>query len=254
MDAGWNPWHGCHKFSAGCQNCYVYRIDLGHGRDPSQVSKNALFDLPVRRGRNGDYKIPPGSTVYTCFSSDFLLEDADGWRPDAWRMMKERDDLRFLFITKRIHRLADCLPADWGEGYENVHICCTMENQEAADKRLPILMDAPIRHKGIVCEPLLGPIDLNGMLGPWAEQLIAGGESGNGARVCDYDWVLSLAAQCYQAGVAFSFKQTGARFKKDGRLYRVPRREQHRQAKKAGIDSEPKGDSCGDFIPAQLTF
>ena len=174
MDAGWNPWHGCHKFSAGCQNCYVYRIDLGHGRDPSQVSKNALFDLPVRRGRNGDYKIPPGSTVYTCFSSDFLLEDADGWRPDAWRMMKERDDLRFLFITKRIHRLADCLPADWGEGYENVHICCTMENQEAADKRLPILMDAPVRHKGIVCEPLLGPIDLNGMLGPWAEQLIAG--------------------------------------------------------------------------------
>lgn len=62
-------------------------------------------------------RIPSGETVYTCFSSDFLLSDADPWRPEAWAMMRRRSDLHFLFITKRIERLAALLPPDWGEGY-----------------------------------------------------------------------------------------------------------------------------------------
>ncbi|MGM9639147.1 MAG: DUF5131 family protein, partial [Butyricicoccaceae bacterium] len=54
--AGWNPWHGCHKISAGCLNCYVYRIDARHGRDASQVVRNQVFDLPLRRTREGGWK------------------------------------------------------------------------------------------------------------------------------------------------------------------------------------------------------
>ena len=80
MSNGWNPWHGCHKLSEGCRHCYVYRIDAQHGRDSSIVQKTADFDLPVRRKRDGSYKIPPGELVYTCFSSDFFVEDADEWR------------------------------------------------------------------------------------------------------------------------------------------------------------------------------
>ena len=93
-------------------------------------------------------------------------------------MMRERQDLHFLFITKRIDRLKECLPSDWGEGYENVTICCTMENQDRVDYRLPIYKAAPIKHKIIICEPLLTEIDFRGELGPWVEQIVVGGESG----------------------------------------------------------------------------
>ena len=58
----------------------------------------------------------------------------DEWRPECWKMIKERSDLHFLFLTKRINRFMDCIPADWGEGYNNVTVGCTIENQEKADK------------------------------------------------------------------------------------------------------------------------
>ena len=134
----WNPWHGCHKFSTGCQHCYVYRTDGKYGKDSSVVAKTEKFNLPVQQKKNKTYKIPSGNLVYTCFTSDFLVEDADEWRPEAWEMMRLRQDLHFLFITKRIDRLKDCLPSDWGEGYDNVTICCTMENQDRIDYRRPI--------------------------------------------------------------------------------------------------------------------
>lgn len=239
MPVTWNLWHGCHKISAGCAHCYVYRMDEKHGRDSGEVKKTGMFTMPVKRDRAGQYKTPPGELVYTCFTSDFLLEDADPWRADAWDMMKRRSDLRFLFVTKRIHRFLDCIPDDWGAGYENVHICCTVENQDRADFRLPLFLDAPIRHKSIICEPLLERIDLSAYLGPGIEQVVAGGESGLEARVCDYDWILDLRRQCGEAGVAFHFKQTGARFLKDGKLYRIPRARQHEQAARAGIEYTP---------------
>ena len=134
--AQWNPWHGCHKISAGCQNCYVYRIDAIYGRDPTVVGKTADFDLPVRKGRGGHYRLLPGERVYTCFSSDFFLDEADEWRVDAWRMIRERIDLDFFIVTKRIDRFRVNLPADWGDGYENVTVCSTCENQDRAAHRL----------------------------------------------------------------------------------------------------------------------
>lgn len=236
MSVLWNLWHGCHKFSPGCANCYVYRSDAKYQRDSTAVYQTRAFDLPIRRKRDGSYKIPPGETVDTCFTSDFLLEDADIWRPAAWDMMRIRQDLHFFFITKRIHRLSECLPPDWGNGWPHVSIYCTVENQQMADYRLPIYRALPIAHKGIICEPLLGPIDLSAYLGNWADELVAGGESGSRARVCDFDWILSLRAQCIAAGVSFRFKQTGAHFKKDGRLYHIQRKFQHSQAKKANIN------------------
>ena len=132
--ANWNPWHGCHKLSAGCKNCYVYRTDARYEKDSSVVTKTQNFRLPVMKKRDGSDKIPSGELVWTCFTSDFLVEDADEWRQDAWEIMRIRSDLSFLFITKRIDRLEQCLPDDWGIGYPNVHICCTVENQEMADE------------------------------------------------------------------------------------------------------------------------
>lgn len=232
----WNPWHGCHKLSAGCVNCYVYRTDCKHGIDSSVVVKTKSFGLPVRKKRDGSYKVGAGEMVYTCFSSDFFVEDADEWRGEAWEMIRSRPDLRFLMITKRIDRLQAVVPDDWGEGYDNVTICCTMENQERADYRLPIYRAAPVKHKIIVCEPLLSAVDLSPYLGAWVEQVIVGGESGREARTCHYDWVLGIRRQCVEHGISFRFRQTGARLLKDGQLYRIRRQFQHSQARKAGID------------------
>jgi protein gp37 len=236
--ATWNPWHGCQKWSAGCANCYVYRIDQRHGRDPGVVARTANFDLPVRKNRKGEYKIPSGTMVYTCFSSDFFVEAADEWRVEAWRMIRERSDLHFFMLTKRIERFRVSLPPDWGAGYPNVTICCTVENQEAAERRMPVYTTAPIRHKMLACEPLLGPIDFS----PWLntgriEGLAAGGESGAGARVCDYRWILDLRRQCLEAGIPFAFKQTGAKLLKEDVVHRIPRHLQHAQACKAGINT-----------------
>jgi protein gp37 len=145
----WNLWHGCRKISPGCQNCYVYRTDARFGRDSSAVARTKSFDLPVRKNRRGDYIVPSGNILYTCFTSDFFLEEADGWRAEAWRMIKMRPDRRFFIVTKRISRLDASLPDDWGGGYENVTVYATAENQAMADFRVPILIDAPDRHKGL---------------------------------------------------------------------------------------------------------
>ena len=134
----WNPWHGCTRCSTGCKNCYVYRRDAEFGKDASIVKKTASFNLPLKKDRHGNYKLKPeDGTVMTCFTSDFFHPDADPWRPEAWQMMKIRSDLHFYFITKRPQRFHEGLPEDWGDGYDNVHICCTCENQYEADTRLP---------------------------------------------------------------------------------------------------------------------
>lgn len=97
---GWNPWHGCTKISAGCRYCYVYRQDemYGTGVGASLCRRNEAFDLPIRKRRDGGWKIPAGTVVFTCFTSDFLLKDADAWRPDCWEMMRRRRDCWFYFL------------------------------------------------------------------------------------------------------------------------------------------------------------
>ena len=233
----WNPWHGCHKLSAGCQHCYVYRGDAKRDIDSSIVVKTKNFDLPIQKKQNGEYKIPSGSTVYTCFTSDFFVEDADEWRREAWEMIRERSDLNFMMITKRIDRFHESLPVDWGDGYNNVTICCTIENQDRADYRIPIYKSAPIKHKILICEPILERIDLRPYgIGSWIEQVVVGGESGYDARPCNFDWMMELHDLCVENDVSFWFKQTGAKFIKDGQLYHIKRQLQHSQARKAGIN------------------
>lgn len=241
--ATWNLWHGCHKISPGCQNCYVYRQDGRHQLDSRRVFRTKQFDLPLRRDRQGEYTLTPqDGMVYTCFTSDFFLEEADPWREEAWAIIRQRSDLQFLFITKRIHRFWDCIPSDWHSGYPHVHIGCTVEDQPRADSRLPLFLAAPITHRFVVCEPLLEKIELSSYLSAAIEEVVVGGESGPRARVCDYRWVLQIRDQCQRAGVPFHFKQTGARFRKDDRLYTIPRPWQHKQAAKAGIDYMPQDE------------
>lgn len=122
--------------------------------------------------RGGGDKIPSGTLVYTCFTSDFFIQEADDWRDEAWAMMRYRQDLTFFLTTKRVERIADCLPKDWGNGYENVTICCTVESQKEAERRLPNYLRLPLKHKTLICEPLLTVIDLASYLTDKIERLL----------------------------------------------------------------------------------
>lgn len=233
----WNCWHGCHKKSEGCRFCYVYRRDEHHDIDSNVIRKTASFRLPIQRDRYKQYKIPSGTTVFTCFSSDFFIEEADVWREDAWQMIRLRPDLTFYIVTKRPERVEQCLPDDWGEGWENVIICCTIENQKRTDERMPVFKALPLKHKHLICEPLLTDIDLGDWLRDgWLEQVTVGGESGAEARECRFEWVMHIRQQCIDYQVAFMFKQTGHRFVKNGRTYILDHRTAMQQAGKANIN------------------
>lgn len=233
--AMWNPWRGCRRYSEGCRYCYIHKGDSRRGVDTNHIVKTDNFCAPVMKNKSGTYKMKSGQTVYLCFSTDFLIEDADGWRPECWKMMRERQDLNFLFLTKRIHRFMDCIPEDWGEGYDNVTVGCTVENQDRADDRLSIFRELPIRHKNIICQPLIGAIDLAPYLKE-VELVVVGGESDKNARPLDYAWVLSIREQCMARNVHFEFRQCGTHFIKDGRSYTLSVRDLCSQAKKAGIN------------------
>ena len=130
----------------------------------------------------------------------------------------------------------ECVPDDWGDGYDNVQVGCTVENQKMADYRLPIFKSLPIKHKSIIVAPLIGAVDLSAYLDRSIEEVSVGGESGQNARPCDYAWILAIREQCINADVPFHFHQTGARLIKDGKTYHIPRCHQHSQARKANIN------------------
>lgn len=236
----WNPWHGCHKISEGCRHCYVYREDAAFGTEvpTTQVRKTASFDLPLKRTRDKNWKFPAGTEFALCFTSDFLIEEADEWRPAIWDIIRQRPDCRFFFFTKRIERLEALLPGDWGAGYDHVAIGCTVENQQMADRRMPLFLSLPIRHRLVIVAPMLGKVDLAAYLDPAIiEEVSVGGESGRYARPLDFDWVTDMHRQCIQSGVPFCFHQTGSYLVKDGKRYTIPRRLQHSQARKAALDT-----------------
>ena len=237
----WNPWHGCKKISPGCLNCYVYRRDDSIGKDASVVTKTKEYDLPLKLNRQKEYKImPEDGVVYTCMTSDFFLEEADEWRSGVWDIIRERKDLEFCIITKRIHRFKESIPSDWGEGWDNVTICSTCENQDRADFRLPILLELPIKHRRIISEPMLEEIHFEKYLeSGLIEHVTCGGESGPNARACDFRWVKEVRRECIRAGVPFTFKQTGAVFIMDGKTYHIDRSLQMEQARKSGYSYIP---------------
>lgn len=234
--AVWNPWRGCHKKSEGCKNCYIHRANARKGINTDIIYPTDEFHKPIVKDKKGNYKIKSGQTVYLCFNSDFLIEEADQWRKEAWAMIKERSDLNFLFLTKRIERFRIGLPDDFEEGYDNVTIGTTIENQLRADERISILKELPIKHKLITIQPMLEKIDLLEYLDDSIEYVVVGGESGRNVRPLHYDWVLDIREQCIKKNVNFEFRQVGSIFIKDQKTYRIQKRYLCSQARKANIN------------------
>lgn len=231
----WNPWHGCHKCSPGCKNCYVFFLDKIRGKDSNVISKNKTnFNLPLKKDRSGNFKIASGSEVATCFTSDFFLEEADAWREEAWEIIKKRADVYFLICTKRPERILKSLPSDWGEGYENVILTVTCENQQMAERRLPIFLEIPARRRFVFVAPILGNVSLEKFLESGKiDEVAVGGESYDFARECNFDWVKYIYFSCKKHGVNFDFHQTGSNFVVDGKRYKIKHHDEYSQAKKA---------------------
>lgn len=215
----WEPWTGCYRMSAGCDQCYFYGPNAKrYGQNT--IEKTDKFDWPIRRNKKGEYNIKGDKILATCFATDFFLPEADEWRKEVWKMIKERQDIDFLILTKRIDRFMESLPEDWGEGYDNINIGCTVENQEMADYRLPLFLSYPMKRRFIACSPMLEEIDLSPYLAG-VDHVSVSGENGREARECDYDWILSIREQCVKAGVTFWFKSTGTFFKRDGVVEKI---------------------------------
>lgn len=233
-DATYNPWHGCAKVSAGCAHCYMFRDKERYGQDPRIVVRSApsTFNAPVSRhgarstkGAPGTWKWPDGHRVFTCSWSDWFIEEADAWRDEAWAVIRSRPGLVFQILTKRPERIHACLPADWGDGYRNVHLGVSVEHQKAADVRIPLLARTPAAVRFLSVEPLLEPLVLGlvgtapkdwhgtGSLVPvsdFVDWVIVGGESGGAeARPCDPAWVRAVVAEARDAGVPVFVKQLG---------------------------------------------
>lgn len=232
--AMWNPWHGCHKCSPGCKNCYVFYLDAIRNKDADIVTKSkSNFNLPLKKDRNGNFKILSGKEIATCFTSDFFIEEADDWRNEAWEIIRKRPDLNFLICTKRIERFNLCIPDDWGNGYNNVIIAVTCENQKKADERLPVLLKIKAVKKCIFAAPILEDIDFSPYLKSGKINMVSvGGESYKNARECNFDWVKHIKDDCDKYGVEFDFHQTGSNFVMNAKRYRINHRDEYSQAKK----------------------
>lgn len=206
----WNPWQGCTKVSPGCAHCYMYRDKHRFGQDPTRVvrSKPPTFNKPLT------WHEP--ALVFTCSWSDFFHEAADEWRADAWNVIQRTPHLTYQILTKRPERIAQHLPPDWGEGYDNVWLGTSVENQRWAVRAYQ-LAAIPARVRFISAEPLLGPVDLREFDPSLDHQnplelihwVIAGGESGPRSRTMELDWARGLRDQCAEYEVAFFLKQLG---------------------------------------------
>ena len=214
-------------------HCYVYRRDESIGKDSNEVYKTSSFDMPIRKNRNGEYKYPSGTEFMMCFSSDFFLIDADKWRNDVLKMIKQRNDCIFFCITKRPERILECIPDI--DTYDNLYIYCTMENQKRFDERAPIYLNLPLTKKGVMIEPMLEYVDMSEYLDK-IDVVSVGGESGIDARVCDFNWVKRIHDICKEKGIEFNYHQTGAKLLVNNKLYNIPRNKQHSQAHKAFKD------------------
>ena len=218
-DNTFNPWIGCTKVSPACDFCYAETWD-GKADGERWGPKAARTRTGVRNWnrvkRWQRLAAETGETPIVFCASLADVFDNHGsilpeWRADLWALIRGAGNLRWMLLTKRPQNIARLLPPDWGDGYANVALGASAENQEELDRRLPALLSVPAAGRFLSMEPLLGRVAIPpGALGPGRiDYLIAGGESGEGARASDPDAFRSVRDQAAAAGVAFHFKQWG---------------------------------------------
>ena len=245
-DATWNPVTGCTQVSPGCDHCYALTFAERFRGTPGHYFENG-FDVQMRPERLDQplrWKRP--RRIFVNSMSDLFHADVpDKYIAQAFAVMALAQQHTFQVLTKRHARMRALLnsPDFMDTVYEffragrprrgpldeldrlpwplpNVWLGVSVEDQQWANIRVPILLGTPATVRFLSCEPLLGPVDLRRAIEPnfarggWRDLsrlhwVIAGGESGRGARPMHPDWARSLRDQCTSAGIAFHFKQWG---------------------------------------------
>lgn len=218
-DATVNFWHGCKKVSQGCKFCYMYRDKARYNQDPTivQRAKNDTFYKAL--------KWEERRIIFTCSWSDFFIKEADQWREDAWDVIRKTPQHIWLILTKRPERILQCLPKDWGKGWDNVWIGVSVENQRTAFNRIMKLYEIPCKIRFLSIEPLLEKVNIQPYLAvPLPDEankvvypihwVIVGGESGNEVgdhryRKCEEDWIRDIIGKCKHYDIPVFVKQTG---------------------------------------------
>ncbi len=215
-DHTFNPWWGCTKVSPACDHCYAEAWARRLGQDiwgagaPRRTLSDAYWQQPLRWDSAAE-KAGRRERVF-CASMADVFEWKKGLsevRQRLWRLIEATPHLDWLLLTKRPHLVRRLAPWD-NDWPHNVWLGTTIETQRLADKRLPHLADCAARVRFLSCEPLLEGIDLS----HWLERkavhwVIAGGESGPGARPSDPLWFYALRDGCIAHRTPFHFKQWG---------------------------------------------
>ena len=272
-DRTWNPVTGCTKISPGCQNCYAERMSKRLAGRAGYPEDNP-FRVTFHHDRlNEPLKWNKPSRIFICSMGDLFHDSVSDEQIDlVFAVMAMAKQHTFLLLTKRAERMAAYInkhdrleqirKMTWVAypGYTylntpvpywpmpNVWLGVTAENQEQADKRIPILLQTPAEVRFVSVEPMLAQVDLEsipfdrytkmnvlqgcgittrpGTMGQsipniYSNKLdwvICGGESGPGARPMHPDWARSLRDQCKFAGVPFFLKQMPI----NGKLVKMP--------------------------------
>lgn len=247
----WNPWHGCHRCGKGCLKCYVFENDKMMNINTEIIKQNkSQFRLPVQKIRDKtkkkekhelEYKIPSGSTILTCMTSDFFIEEADALRDDAWQFIHDRYDCLFVILTRRPERINQTLPDNWLDGWENVRIGVSVEDNYHAWLRVPILLESKARHKSISISPMLEKVDLRPFLSSGeVEEVEVSGEQYKGFEYMPtelkIDWVKDIQQQCKEYEVTFKFNHTGTLLNINNQTITVPKRDGYNLASFYNLD------------------
>lgn len=226
----WNPVRGCSRVSEGCRHCYAERVAArfsGPGKpyEGLAVMKSdgphwtgkvrlvaAALDLPLRWRK-------PRRIFVNSMSDLFHKGLTDHEILKVFVTMARARQHTFQILTKQPRRMLEWFlvcaddtvrPLAWAGvpwPLPNVWLGVSVEDQETADERIPLLLQTPAAVRWVSAEPLLGPIEFPTMLRNWIDWLVVGGESGPGARPMHPDWARGLRDQCVAAGVPFFMKQ-----------------------------------------------
>ncbi|CAB4137541.1 COG4422 Bacteriophage protein gp37 [uncultured Caudovirales phage] len=240
-DHTFNPWIGCQAVSPACDHCYAEK--LVNGRMAGNFAERRRtseqnWNLPLRWNRTAEKEGRSFRVFCASLADVFDNQVPELWRDDLWRLIAATPHLDWLLLTKRPQNIRRMLPVaemgvpDWGDaGWPNVWLGTTAENQEQLAIRAWHLSQVPAAVRFLSCEPLLSALDCNAQ-NRWGTRwhvltggiryatsgpavtgrihwVIAGGESGPGARPMHPDWARSLRDQCARAQVPFLFKQWG---------------------------------------------
>ena len=224
-DATWNPVRGCTRVSEGCRFCYAERIAArfsGPGKPyaglarmtasgPRWTGKARLIkkhlEDPIRWRR-------PRRVFVNSMSDLFFERIPVDWIQSILDVMLQSPQHSFQVLTKRERRMSEVVPRLrlqdgrlWKDDPpSHIWLGVSVENQEMADRRIPVLARTPAAIRFLSVEPLIAPVKLRGLLNG-IHWVIVGAESGPGARPMQMDWVRAVRDECVAAGLAFFFKQ-----------------------------------------------